>query len=340
MDEVGPPDRRPLSVELLPDAVPLAGPPLVPAPAPRTNYWGRAALLFALTFFTTTTLGGAWHFYTRTDVSTDLPPWITWRMIGAVWSDRAVLVPGLQFSLAALSILLAHELGHYFACRRYRLPATPPFFLPVPFTLGTFGAFIRIKAPLKDKRELFDVGSAGPFAGFVVLLPFLLLGLAWSSPASVSVATSDSGPVTWIYLPGSGLLWTLVSRAFHGPLPDDTILNLHPFALAAWLGLFATMLNLLPFGQLDGGHILYAAVGRVQHKLARPLWIALLLLSFYSLSFLVWSAITLIVGTRHPPVLDETTPLGRSRMWLAVAALLLFVVCFMPVPMRMEALAQ
>lgn len=322
---------------------PPAVEPGAPAPSfgssrPPVRY-GRAALLFAITLFTTTTLGAAWHFLIRTDITTDLLPWITPRLIAAVWSDRSVLVPGLQFSLAGLGILLAHELGHYVACRRYGLPATLPFFLPAPFGIGTLGAFIRIKAPLRNKRELFDVGVAGPFAGFIALLPVLFLGIAWSTPARLSVAAHESDAVAQIWLPGGGLLWHLASRLFHGPLPAGTILNLHPLALAAWLGLFATMLNLLPLGQLDGGHILYAALGKTQRRLAWPLWIALCALGLVWPGFLVWSAITLLVGVRHPPVVDESAPLGRARQWLALGALLLFVVCFMPVPMRIELLA-
>jgi membrane-associated protease RseP (regulator of RpoE activity) len=339
-DEVGPPDRRPLVVELLPPPAFETG---VPAPvsgaSPAPVRYGRAVVLFVITFFTTTTLGAAWHFLIRTDITTDLLPWITPRMIAAVWSDRSLLVPGLQFSLAGLAILLAHELGHYVACRRYGLPATLPFFLPAPFGLGTLGAFIRIKAPLRNKRELFDVGAAGPYAGFVALLPILVLGIAWSTPATLSVAAHESDAVAQIWLPGGGLLWHFTSRLFHGPLPAGTILTLHPFALAAWLGLFATMLNLLPLGQLDGGHILYAALGRLQRRMAWPLWIALCALGLVWPGFLVWSVITLLVGVRHPPVVDESTPLGRARQWLAFGALLLFVLCFMPVPMRIELLA-
>jgi membrane-associated protease RseP (regulator of RpoE activity) len=338
-NEVGPPERSHLTVELLPGLAPAQP---APSPPPRSGRTAprylRAGVLFLITLFTTTTLGAAWHFFTRTDIATDLLPWLTPRMVRDVWTQPALLVPGLQFSLSAMLILLAHELGHYVACRRYGLPASLPYFLPAPFGLGTLGAFIRIKAPLRDKRQLFDVGVAGPFAGFVVLLPFLIVGLAWSTPAPLPVAAHAELAVAQIWLPGAGLLWTLLVRVLHGPLAPGTILNLHPFALGAWLGLFATMLNLLPLGQLDGGHILYAALGRIQRRLAWPLWVALGALGLYWPGFLVWSVITLLIGVRHPPVTDEAAPLGRARAWLAVAALLLFIGCFMPVPLRVELL--
>jgi len=339
MDEVGPPEPNRLNLERLPDLAPPPPGPALPTAPPASRLYGRAVLLFVVTFFTTTTLGAAWHFFTRTDISTDLLPWLTPRMIRDVWSHWNLLRPGLEFSLAAMFILLAHEMGHYLACRRYRLPATPPFFLPAPFGLGTLGAFIRIRAPLRDKRELFDVGAAGPFAGFLALLPFLVVGIARSTPAPLP-AVDRSVAVAEIWLPGSGLLWAGVTRALHGALPAGSILNLHPFALAAWLGLFATMLNLLPLGQLDGGHILYAALGPLQRRLAWPLWIGLCALGIWWPGFLLWSAITLAVGVRHPPVVDESAPLGTMRTLLALASLLLFVACFMPVPLRVAFLAH
>lgn len=334
MDQFGPPERDLLVVGRLPDLADEA--PF--SPQPRRPRYRLAAVLFFITLFSTTTLGAAWHFFTRTDISTDLLPWMTPRMIRDVWSQPSVLVPGLQFALAAMFILLAHELGHYVACRRYGLPATLPYFLPAPMGLGTLGAFIRIRAPLRDKRELFDVGAAGPFAGFIALLPFMVLGIAKSTPAALAVTRDPNQAVAQIWLPGTGLLWELVVRLLHGPLPEGMILNLHPFALAAWLGLFATMLNLLPLGQLDGGHILYAAVGPLQRRLAWPLWIGLCALGFYWPGFLIWSVVTLMVGVRHPPVVDEAAPLDTRRRWLAWASLLLFILCFMPVPLRVELL--
>jgi membrane-associated protease RseP (regulator of RpoE activity) len=263
-----------------------------------------------------------------TDVTTSLPPFLTPGVVAGVWRDPELLRIGLSFSIPALFILLCHELGHYIACRIYGIPCTPPFFLPVPINFGTFGAFIRIKAAIQSKRQLFDVGVAGPIAGFVALIPFLLYGIAHSRPVPGSTGTGAMD----LLLPGHCLAIQLATRLFHGPLPAGTILNLHPTALAAWLGLFATSLNLLPLGQLDGGHILYAAAGRLQRRLALPFWLALALLGFYWQGWLLWCVIVLVIGLRHPPVHDENLPLDRKRQALAWVALAIFVLSFMPVP--------
>jgi membrane-associated protease RseP (regulator of RpoE activity) len=244
-----------------------------------------------------------------------------------VWTDPALRSLGLSFSLPLLAILLAHELGHYVACRRYGIPATLPYFLPLPAMLGTMGAFIRIKAPIRSKRELFDVGFSGPAAGFVALLPFLLVGIARSRVGTMPPGAS-------FLLPGRCLAIQLATLLFHRPLHAGEVLNLHPFALAAWFGLFATALNLLPLSQLDGGHILYAAAGRRQRRLALPFWLALAVGGLAWPGWWLWCGIVLVMGLRHPPVVDEWTPLDRRRRGLALLALAIFLLAFMPVPMR------
>lgn len=324
-----PPVLRPV-LEL----VPPAGAP-APPPAAIRPRWGRALALFLLTLFTTTTLGPVMYLMSRTDVVTDLAPEgfavLSLRLIQAVWKDAALLRIGLTFSLTALFILLAHELGHYIACRRYGLASTLPYFLPVPMGFGTFGAFIRIYAPIRSKRELFDVGVAGPIAGFVALIPFLVYGVAHSQPVRLGDLPSMGGMV--LFAPGRSLAVELVARYFHGPLGADTYLDLHPMALGAWLGLFATALNLLPLGQLDGGHILYSAVGRWQRRLAPPLWILLALLGFEWPGWWLWCVIVFLIGLFHPPVRDERTPLDPKRRALALLALVIFALSFMPTPL-------
>jgi membrane-associated protease RseP (regulator of RpoE activity) len=310
---------------------------LLPAPGnvyaraprpPERRLYGRALLLFALTFLCATTLSPVMVLMSRTDVTTALEPFLTPTVVSTVWRNPELLKIGLAFSIPALLILLCHEMGHYVACRIYGIPCTPPFFLPVPVNFGTFGAFIRIKAPIHSKRQLFDVGIAGPIAGFVALIPFLLYGIAKSQPAPVSHGTG----ATELLLPGHCLAIQLATWLFHGRLAKGTILNLHPTALAAWLGLFATSLNLLPLGQLDGGHILYAATGRLQRRLALPFWLALALLGYYWPGWLLWCVIVLVIGLRHPPVYDESLPLDPKRRALAWVALLMFALSFMPVP--------
>ncbi len=292
------------------------------ATRPDRPHYARAFLLFILTFFSTTTLGSLM----LTEVGIDLVM-LTPQNILRVWTDPTLLRIGLEFSLAALTILLAHEMGHYIACRRYGLPCTLPYFLPAPFNFGTFGAFIRIKSPIRSKQELFDVGIAGPIAGFVALIPFLLYGIANSQ---IAPATTTPGENLVL---GPCLAIDLAIRLFHGPVPDGKVLNLHPLALAAWLGLLATSINLLPLGQLDGGHVLYAATGRLQRRLALPLWIALGLMGFLWLGWALWCVIILVIGLYHPAVWDETTPLDPFRRKVAWIALVLLVLSFMPAPL-------
>ncbi|HEV7785586.1 MAG TPA: site-2 protease family protein [Thermoanaerobaculia bacterium] len=305
------------------------------APRPDRPRYGRALLLFVLTFLTTTTLGPVMVQLCRTDMTALSEPWLSPSVVARVWSSPELLWMGFAFSVPALLILFAHEMGHYVACRLYGLPCTLPYFLPVPLNFGTFGAFIRIKSPIRTKQELFDVGIAGPIAGFVALIPFLLWGIAHSEPARLLLAApgADDALTPALYLPGRCLAIVLATWLFHGRLEPGTILNLHPVALAAWLGLLATSINLLPLGQLDGGHVLYAATGRLQRRLALPLWIALGLMGFLWLGWLVWCVIILVIGLYHPPVWDETTSLDPLRRKLAWIALILLILSFMPAPL-------
>lgn len=317
--------------------------PTTPRESPVGVSSGRlvlAVLLFFLTLFTTTTLGAGWYLSTRTDVTTDLLPLLSPETVSTVWSDPNLRRTGLQFSLPALLILLCHELGHYLACRRYRILVTPPYFLPAPVGLGTFGAFIRIKSPIRDKRQLLDVGAAGPIAGFVALIPFLFYGIAKSVPAPITIAQNEHTAELLLLLPGKSLAIELTSWLFHGRLQPGWVLDLHPFALAAWLGLLATSLNLLPLSQLDGGHILYAASGRA-HKRLTYLMLALLVVAgaVFWRGWIFWCLVVLIMGLGHPRVLDESVSLDRSRMWVAMLCLVIFVLAFMPVPITVVPMA-
>jgi membrane-associated protease RseP (regulator of RpoE activity) len=323
------PSFPPPLIELLPAPGDVFAPAL---PKPARPRWGLALALFALTFFCTTTLGPIMVVLSRTDLMTALPPFLLPNVVAEVWRTPELLRMGFAFSIPALTILLAHEMGHYVACRRYGLPCTLPHFLPVPFNFGTFGAFIRIKAPIQSKRQLLDVGVAGPIAGFVALVPFLLYGIASSHPAALAAPSGE--PSALLLLPGRCLAIELATWLFHGRLASGTVLDLHPMALGAWLGLFATALNLLPLGQLDGGHILYAAVGHRQRRLALPLWLGLALMGYLWPGWLLWCLIVLLIGLHHPPVYDESVPLDLKRRLLAVLALVLLLLSFIPVPIR------
>jgi membrane-associated protease RseP (regulator of RpoE activity) len=238
-----------------------------------------------------------------------------------------LLIDGLAFSLTLMSILLAHELGHYFACRYYGIDASLPYFLPFPLPpIGTFGAFIRISSPIYTRQALFDVGVAGPLAGFVVLLPALAIGIALSK-----TVTGIAGPDELTF----GV--PLIERIFElirFPHVRSAYILLHPIARAAWVGILATALNLLPIGQLDGGHILYAFIGRRHKLLSRIFVLALIPLGiFYSPSWFVWAALLFFFALRHPVIYD-IAKLDRNRVALGLVALAIFVLTFMLAPLR------
>jgi membrane-associated protease RseP (regulator of RpoE activity) len=242
------------------------------------------------------------------------------------------LTGGLWYSLSVMAILGAHEMGHYLACRRYGVDASLPYFIPAPGTLiGTFGAFIRIRQPIYTKRQLFDIGIAGPLAGLAVALPALVIGLGLSHVARVP-------PNMHGLELGEPVLFKAVSWLWWGPIPEGYSLNLHPMALAAWFGLLATLLNLFPALQLDGGHISYAVFGRRARYVTFATLAAALGLTFVSLSWLVWTILIAVMlvafGPDHPPTLDEAIPLDSSRRLLAVAALIILVLCFTPAPIQ------
>ena len=246
--------------------------------------------------------------------------------------STALIPQGLWYSATVLIILGAHELGHYLACRYYQVDASLPFFIPMPGVLtGTLGAFIRIREPIPTKRMLFDIGIAGPLAGFVFALPALFIGIALSPVVQVPE------DLVGFHL-GEPLLFRIATWLTWGSIADAYSLNLHPMALAAWFGLLATALNLFPIGQLDGGHISYAVLGRRSTTVTLASICVAIALTFFSMSWLVWTfllvAMTLVMGPRHPRTIDEDIPLDRTRVWLAVLALAVFVLCFTPNPIE------
>jgi membrane-associated protease RseP (regulator of RpoE activity) len=231
---------------------------------------------------------------------------------------------GLAFSLPLILILLAHELGHYFACLYYQLDASLPYFLPVPTFIGTFGAFIRIRSIIYSRTVLFDVGIAGPIAGFVVLLPFLFYGV-WLSQVSPAASTGD-------LVFGTPLIIRFFENIFFPGVNPDTI-YLHPMARAAWVGIFATALNLLPIGQLDGGHIVYSLTGRWARRISLGAIATLIPLGWFYPPWWGWAVALYFFGRRHPHIFDES-PLDGQRKGFAALALAIFLLCFMVAPLR------
>jgi membrane-associated protease RseP (regulator of RpoE activity) len=299
--------------------------PPVHVRTPRPKFQDRVwlhVLLLVLTFASTTFLGVAHYVAFLANFVEPATPHLT----------AALMIRGLWYSGTILAILGCHELGHYFACRYYDVDASLPFFLPAPMLLtGTLGAFIRIREPIPSKRMLFDIGIAGPIAGFLVAVPALVIGLSMSHVAQLPREFSG-------YELGEPLLFQFVSKVFWGTPPDGYSLNLHPVAFAAWFGLLATALNLFPIGQLDGGHISYAVLGRRSIYVTVGMIIVALGLAYYSRSWWVWAVLMLgmlvAFGPRHPRVSDEEVPLDRARVTLALIALAMFIVCFTPAPIE------
>lgn len=240
-----------------------------------------------------------------------------------------LLAGALTYSIPLMSILLAHEMGHYLACRRYGIDASPPYFIPFPPFLsisGTLGAFIRIREPFHDRRQLFDVGVAGPIAGFVVALPVVAYGILHTR---VNLEPVGEGTLVFHYPLAVALLQKLLIGHTFGSL----VVVEHPSLMAGWFGLFVTALNLMPLGQLDGGHALYALFGRRTRWLRLPLFGVCVALGFRFPGWWVLSALVLVFGLRHPPVVDEETGVGRGRVAVAILVLLILVLCFVPVPL-------
>jgi membrane-associated protease RseP (regulator of RpoE activity) len=245
---------------------------------------------------------------------------------GDPFSEPFGLLRGLPFAISLLSILGVHELAHYFTSRRKGVRASLPLFLPGFWPFGTFGALIRIKSPIPNRRALLDIGASGPLAGFAAALPVAVVGLFLSSFEPI-VPSAEPGLAF-----GSPLVFTLLEKAVLGARPEGYGLLLHPVAFAAWIGFFVTALNLLPVGQLDGGHILYALFGRGHHRWARVVLFLLLPLGFFWPGWLFWGALMCFMGYGHPPVLAEGEPLEGRRKVVAVLAALVLVLTFTPVP--------
>ena len=294
------------------------------------THWRRPAILFACTFLTTLVSGTIME-------HPAVPPLV---VLFTLLSVPSLLLDGLPFSLSVLGILMAHEMGHYLYARWYGVHTSLPHFIPSPFVFitpnpGTFGAVIVTKAPYPNRQALMDIGAAGPIAGFIVAVPIMAYSLVG---ARVDLVPGEG---EGLYL-GEPLVFQALAYLIHGPLPENYTIYLDSVGLAAWFGCLVTMLNLLPVGQLDGGHILYAFTGgavrgrRLQRNLTITSFLALAVLGMYSPGWWVFGALLLLMGRfsgfRHPAPIDDAAPLPRHSKWLGWLAVLVFIQTCMPVP--------
>lgn len=251
--------------------------------------------------------------------------------------EPAKVTEGLPFAATLMTILLCHELSHYVASKIHRTKATLPYFIPAPSIIGTFGAFIKMKSPIITRKALIDIGASGPISGFVISVIACVIGLQRSEV--VSLQRVQEGALSL----GDSLLFSLLSKLVLGITPENHDILLHPVAFAGWIGLFVTSLNLIPIGQLDGGHIAFAILGDKHRYLSKTLVAVLAILGLSSLAgfpgwegWLIWAVLMLILGIKHPPVYIWEAPLDSRRRLIAMLTFLIFVITFIPSPFKLE----
>jgi len=314
--------------------VPWFTPTWVPVrwPVRHRQHWYNSLpfhlVLFLLTVLTTLIVGT--HIALNYAQNVPVFDWdVSHAYFHELWRHPGLLVLGAPFSATLLGILLAHELGHYFTCRHYGIRATYPYFIPAPTLIGTLGAFIRIKSPIVNRRELFDVGISGPIAGFILAIPAIILAI-FLTKGAMPVTTPDS------ISPGNPLAVILLTHLFRSGINPSEII-LHPVGCAAWVGLFATALNLLPVGQLDGGHILYAVLGEKCRNISRGFILVLVPLGYFCwYGWIAWAVVLFFLGLRHPTLVEPAEPLGQKRKILAVFAALMLFLTFLPAPFKIQ----
>ncbi|WP_353684947.1 site-2 protease family protein [Thermodesulfovibrio sp. 3907-1M] len=235
---------------------------------------------------------------------------------------------GYPFSLSIMTILLGHEMGHYFASKAHRTKATLPYFIPAPSIIGTFGAFIKMKSSILTRRALIDIGATGPLVGFVLSLVACIVGLKMSKIVTLTAGED-------FFMLGDSILFSLLVKLTLGSVPQGHDVLLHSVAFAGWIGLFVTSMNLLPVGQLDGGHIAYALFGRWHFYISRiMLFIVAVLGIFYWYGWLVWAMLLLFLGLDHPPILVWETELPLTRRITGALSFVIFILTFTPAPFK------
>jgi membrane-associated protease RseP (regulator of RpoE activity) len=307
---------------------------------PRQRYWIHIVLLLA-TIFTTLVVGARMEsnflhklpvLYTGDDGLPIFP--LSWAL------HSAHLMLGIPFAFTLMLILLAHEMGHYLYCRRYHVWATLPFFIPFPTLIGTMGAFIRIRSPIRSRSNLFDIGIAGPIAGFVAAVVVLFFSLGLSQPARPGMESSSIAFGLPLIFTGIHRLLIATGMAHGAATLPLAQLYLHPVAVAAWVGMFATALNLLPGGQLDGGHIVFSLAPRAHRTVSALTILALIPLAYYKWDgWLLWAVLLGLSGLRHP-IVPEWPGVDRPRRWLAAFGLVMLILTWTPTPILRNSLPE
>lgn len=272
---------------------------------------------------------------TRTHVLLFVATFITTLIAGALmsgvvpWEEPEKIYLGLPFSLTLLLILLTHELSHYFMSRKHNVQATLPYFIPAPpIPIGTFGAVIKMKPPIPDRRSLIDIGASGPIGGFIIAVIAAIIGLKHSQIIS-------AGELQGGFAFGTSILFDFLSRIILNVDPEKYDILLHPVAFAGWVGLLVTSLNLLPIGQLDGGHIMYALLGERHEWISKGMIPVLVILGIlFWPGWILWAIIMIFLGYRHPPVVHPWIELDRKRKIVGWIALAIFILTFTPTPVK------
>jgi len=294
-------------------------------PGARRKPWLNA-VLFGLTVVSTCFVGLTWSFSYLNAEALDKPGLLHFGLRSLL--TPPVLLLSLLYAAVLMVILSGHELGHYLTCRRYGIQASLPYFIPAPTLIGTLGAFIRIRSQITRKHQLFDIGATGPLVGFLLALPALAVGLALSKV--VPAPAASEGSIVF----GDPLLLKLLSALLrHFPQGADIVI--HPVGFAGWVGLLVTAFNLFPIGQLDGGHVAYALLGNKARLVSKAFVVAFIILgAFFWVGWFLWALIVLIIGLKHPPVFDGNQPLSRGRRILTAFLVLIFILSFIPDPVK------
>ena len=293
----------------------------------KKNIWINI-LLFIVTVFTTFFVGISLsinYLYSEA-LSKDTQLSVSMDMI----RDPQVIGLSIIYVVVLLGILLGHELGHFFACRFYGINATLPYFIPAPTLIGTLGAFIKIKSPITRKNQLFDIGVSGPLVGFILAVPAVIYGLTLSKAVP---PIPQEGEFVFVF--GEPLIMKIMGTLIFKDIPSDYNVFLHPIAFAGWVGILVTSFNLFPVGQLDGGHVSYALLGKKSRQIGHFLLVVFIVMGFlFWIGWFVWAFLLLFLGLKHPRIIDEDVPLSPRRKFIGLLMVLIFILSFIPYPIK------